>query len=312
MEPTTKFYTKLLVPLDGSQLSEQVLPYAHWLARSLPCNVDLLRVIQPVGADTEAELHTDRSVDAMTAELTSMALARLDSNAQSFGPDRTVQRHTEIGEPTEVILRTAEAVPETLIMMATHGHSGVGRWLMGSVTYQAIHRSKNPLFVVRPARERNVERRVELKTLLVPLDKSDVAMRVLPQVRELAKTLQLAVVLVSVYDPRLHGHIPYMQELDARMRDVLSTYLQEKAQQLESAGVAQVSWRTFRGNPAEEIIRFAEATPDNLIIMSTRPRSDSSRAMLGSVTNRVVCHADNPVLIIPFNGSDASDQPGKP
>lgn len=311
MEPTTNSYTKLLVPLDGSELSEQVLPYARWLARSLACNVDLLRVIQPVLVDTDPKLHTDRSADAMNAELTSMALARLESNAQSFDPDTTVQRLTEIGEPAGVILRTAEAAPGTLITMATHGYSGIGRWLMGSVTYQAIHRSTNPLFVVRPGQEREVGRNVELKTLLVPLDRSDVAMRVLPHVRELARTLQLAVVLVGVYDPRLHGQVPYMQELEARMRDTVATFLEETAQQLESAGVGNVSWRTFRGNPAEEILRFAEATPDNLIVMSTRPRSDSSRQMLGSVTNRVVCHSQDPVLIIPFTGSISSDQPGQ-
>jgi len=200
---------------------------------------------------------------------------------------------------------TAAADKGTLVTMATHGHSGMNRWLLGSVTEKVLRGGTNPMLLVRATEEGKTNGGAALKSIVVPLDGSELAERVLPAVAELAKTLKLAVVLFRAYN------LPYSayaggegyyavnyNELLTAMRDEAVDYLKKKAEAVKKMGIADVSYVAKEGFAADEIISQARQSPDNLIAMCTHGRSGVKRWMLGSVTETLVRHSGGPILVL--------------
>ena len=93
----------------------------------------------------------------------------------------------------------AAADKNTVIVMATHGCSGIQRWLLGSVADKVIHGATNHLFLVRASEQGKPDGEAALKTVIVPLDGSPLAEQVLPGVVDLAKKMKLKVVLMRAY-----------------------------------------------------------------------------------------------------------------
>jgi nucleotide-binding universal stress UspA family protein len=290
-------YKKILVPLDGSILSEAVLPYVRSLARGLNVPVELLRVDDPAQLGPHSPSIDDREY--------------LQRVAKSFAGIADVECMVELGNPAGIIVDLAAAQSGTLIAMATHGYSGVQRWLLGSVAEKVLHAAANPLLFVRPtAGESGGEAR--LNTVLVPLDGSGLAEKVLPTVTEMATRLKLEVVLVRVVIrvyfgapdavlPMFGANIPNQNELWAQASSEATKYLAGKVEQLRAEGLPDVSSVLIDGSAegaAAEIIDLARKTKDNLVAMSTHGRSGIERWVMGSVAERVARHCSAPVLVI--------------
>jgi nucleotide-binding universal stress UspA family protein len=132
-------YTRILVPLDGSQLAEQVLPYVKLLAKGIKCHTELLRVIEYSPAPTHPR--------QVTANLTAGAQMYLKKTVASLkGGGLTASSLVHHGDPAPDIVAEAESEPGTLIAMATHGRPGLARWMLGSVTDKVLHAATNPLW----------------------------------------------------------------------------------------------------------------------------------------------------------------------
>jgi nucleotide-binding universal stress UspA family protein len=290
-------YKKVLVPLDGSTLSEGVLPYVRSMARAIQVPVELLRVNDP------AQL-AGYSPPIQGGEY----LERIEA---SFSGITDVKCTVERGNPAHVIVDHGAAQPDTLIAMATHGYSGAQRWLLGSVAEKVLHATTNHLLLVRPVGgETSGEAR--LNTVLVPLDGSELAEKVLPTVTDLTAHLKLEAVLVHVlvrfyfgspdaFLPMFGANIPNQQELWAQASSEASQYLANKVEQLRAQGLPQVSSVLIEGTAegaAAVIVDLAKKSPDDLIALSTHGRSGIGRWLLGSVTERVVRHTSNPVIVI--------------
>jgi nucleotide-binding universal stress UspA family protein len=195
--------------------------------------------------------------------------------------------------------------------MATHGYSGAQRWLLGSVVGKVLHAATNDLLVVRPAKD-TTSGEALLKTLLVPLDGSEFAEKVLPTVTDLAGRLKVEVVLLRVlirsyfgppeaYVPMFGRNLPNLEELWSQTRLESDTYLAEKVEELRAKGLPDVSSVSIEGGAdgaATEIIDLARKISGNLVAMSTHGRSGMDRWILGSVTERVVRYSSDPVLVI--------------
>jgi nucleotide-binding universal stress UspA family protein len=290
-------YSKILVPLDGSTLSEGILPYIRSLARVIRAPVELLRVndsAQP------------------RAYVTALQVGEyLEKIAASLSGITDVKLTVELGKPADMIVDRAAAQPDTLIAMATHGYSGAQRWLLGSIAEKVLHATTNHLLLVRPAGG-DTSGEARLKTVLVPLDGSELAEKVLPTVTNLAACLKLETVLVHVLIrfyfgspdallPMFGANIPNQQELWTQASAEAKQYLSEKVEQLRVAGLPHVSSVLIEGSAegaAAGIIDLARKTSENLVAMSTHGRSGIGRWMLGSVTERVVRHSTDPVLVI--------------
>jgi nucleotide-binding universal stress UspA family protein len=211
----------------------------------------------------------------------------------------------EKGKTEQVIIETAAADKGTLVTMATHGRSGINRWLLGSVAEKVLRGTTNPLLLVRATEEAKTEGEATLKSIVMPLDGSELAEGVLPTVAELAKTLKLAVVLFRAYSiptgAYAGGEDYYAanyEELLTAMREEAVDYLEKKTEAVKKLGVANVSCVAKEGFAADEVISQARKSPDNLIAMCTHGRSGIKRWALGSVTETVVRHSGDPVLVI--------------
>jgi len=285
-------FNKILVPLDGSKLAEQILPYARFMAETFSVPVELLRVNDPA------------SMTPFAPPLQGGEYLKKISESY-FLSSAQVTTSIEVGKPAEIIVSCAALDGDTLIAMATHGLSGIQRWVLGSVAYKVAHMAANPLLLVRPLEGHDPVKPISLRTLLVPLDGSGLADKILPYVIALARRLDLEVNLVRAYlmpaESYAVGDGLYVDVLN-RGREVIRKEIDDfnssKTQELQAEGLSRVSAVAVEGDAAEEIIDLALKTPDCLIAMSTHGRSGVGRWVLGSVAEKVIHYSRHPVLIL--------------
>ncbi len=307
-------YTRILVPLDGSKLAEQVLPYVRILAKGLHSQAELLRVVEPLPPiglmDPYREVHRQQ----LTASLTNQAKDYLEEIAEPFRDDRpTVSYSVRHGNPESEIVSEAESGPATMIAMSTHGRSGLGRWALGSVADKVLHVTNLPLLIVRPQEQKASEREGKLENVIVPLDGTEMAEQALPHLTRIAKALGLKVILVRVTPSAGEYHrytenfpeggaapvyVRQFLEVSENVDSQAMGYLHEVKTKLLQQKVSSVDEHLLHGHPAAAIVDLARQTPHNLIVMTTHARPGLQRWVLGSVADRVVRHSRNPVLFI--------------
>ena len=294
-------YTRMLIPLDRSQTAEQVLPYVRFLAKGLAIPVELLEVIDPDALAGFANPEQGRYLDTLLTERTASSRAYLQTVAGSLqGSD--VRTLVQTGKPEDVLIEHAAADKDALIVMASHGRSGIQRWLLGSVADKVLHGATNHVLLIHASDTGETSGEAVLKKVLVPLDGSSLAEQVLPYVMDLARSLGLEVILTRAYalppaaSPEDYG--TYTEQFLSRLEIDAREYLAEKVEDLRRKGIKNVSSVVGLGYGAGEIIKLARETPDNFVAMCTHGRSGIRRWVLGSVTERVVRHCGDPVLII--------------
>lgn len=146
-------YRHILVPLDGSALAEQVLPHVHALAANEgTTKVTLLRAVPPV-------FTTSVDYSGMLATTAADALETLEDEARDYLTRVAAQFRAEgynvaievsAMPAAEAILDYAESQHADLIAIATHGRSGISRWVFGSVTQKVVQTAPVPVLVIRP------------------------------------------------------------------------------------------------------------------------------------------------------------------
>jgi len=296
---------KILVPLDGSPSAEKVLPYARALAKRLAFPVDLLKVVDIVEMSRSVPASEGLFINQLAEEDARRSGAYLETVAHDFA-GVAVHCMVKQGHAADIIVETAASDKDTLIAMATHGRSGVDRFLLGSVAEKVLRGGANPLLLVRATEGARANGEAVLKSVIVPLDGSALAENILPAVEELAKKFQLQVILFRAYA------VPYgaytagegfydpvnLEAFLAQLREEAIDYLESKTAELKRNGLTEVSWVAREGLSADEIIKFARATPDSLIAMCSHGYSGVKRWVLGSVTETVVRHAGDPVLVL--------------
>jgi nucleotide-binding universal stress UspA family protein len=285
-------FSRISVPLDGSRLAEQILPFVRLFAMPLNLPVDLFTVLESV-SDHQSSLHA-------------RTRAYLEGVREKyFSSGVSTNFHVETGEAATVIIERYRNDPHCLIAMATHGMSGLRRWLMGSVTSKVVQHAANPLLIVRPTEKADPGLPVSFRTIIVPLDGSGLAEKALPTVIGLAKPLKLEVQLVRAYTPAAETYIiadgviaQSTAQFNENIKSEAETYLDGKVQALRAEGLDNVISTAVLGDAATEIIDFAVRTENNLVAMSTHGRSGVGRWLLGSVAEKVVQHSQDPVLLI--------------
>ena len=296
-------FGRMLIPLDGSKTAEDVLPYARRLAADARVAVELLGVVEMAEIAEDIASNQAAYAGALVREAVRNSTEYLEKLAQTFHNGK-VRCNVQHGRPEDIIIAAASADRATLIAMATHGRSGVTRWLLGSVTEKVLRGTVNPLLVVRAPGNSKTDGEAALRSVIVPLDGSDVAETILSPVAALAKALDLQVLLIRVYGlplPTYGGddyYVPDYLELKDQIRDEAEGYLNSRANLLRAQGVAEVSTVVIEGSAADAIIDLARKTPDNMVALSPHGRSGLQRWVLGSVTEKVVRHCQDPVLIV--------------
>lgn len=313
MNETRPNILHILVPLDGSSLAEQAIPYALTL---LPAggNVTLLRVIprpeaihDPLGGVLMSEQEVLTRFRVMAGQEAVDAIGRWSGANPGIKMEIVIQ----VGDPAEQILETGRERRVDMIVMASKGRGAFGRLALGSVADRIARSSDVPVVVVRPDDALADLSRPLIRRLLVPLDGSERSRAALPVASALARQLHASVLLVNVIDftraasPALAYGAAFSQDL---YDEVMAGVLVDARRVLDSAGAKLMNdgipahWEVLEGSPAEAIIEVA--APGDLIVMTSHGDGGFKRWLLGSVAEKLVRHSPVPIVIVPARVSE--------
>ena len=304
-------YSRIIVPLDGSEFSETALPYARAIAGSLTIPVELVEAfdVLPPAARHRQSAEAGRRMLADAERTSRDYLGRIQADLRSAG--LVAVATTLPGPPARALVDWLVREPEALVVMSTHGRGGIARWAIGSVADKVLHSIPNPMLLIRSSAESGPADNVAVKTVLVPLDGSELSEASLPHAAAVATGLGARILLLQAtatadFYRRYLDRSPAAGELlspedlvqadSDEARTTLAGAARRLAQEFGFGG--QVVASHLQGqNPAEAIVETAGAEP-TMVVMTTHGRSGINRLVLGSVTDRVVRHANAPVLVV--------------
>lgn len=305
-EASTRVLSRpILIPLDGTDVAEGILPYVCQVARGQGLPLVLHGVVDPDAIEYPASAAPHVIYrDQVEASALADAADRLRTIASQLeGDGIETQIRTTIGKPAEEILRVAAEERCGLIAMSTHGRNAIGRTILGSVTNRVIHTSNVPVLTIAPEKAETYQERegVPLKRVMFPLDGSQLAEQAAPYVEALARALSLEVLLVRVVDIDypVYASSAYAQMArftDNRINEA-TKYLEGVSRDFKSRGLT-VRTRVLRGSPARALLDLAHETPNDLIAMTTHGRSGLSRWLTGSVAEALIRASGDPVLVV--------------
>lgn len=154
-------YRTMLVAVDGSDLAEQALPHALQMAKCFNAQVHFVRVVMPFALLVPTAVEYDINENYRRQALAE-AHSYLDQLEARYDPELGGRVHTSVleGVVVDSILDYADFHNIDLIVMATHGRSGIGRWVFGSVAERVLHAAKVPVVLVRAQPEKKTEEAV--------------------------------------------------------------------------------------------------------------------------------------------------------
>ncbi len=296
-------FKHLLVPLDGSSLAEQALPAAAHLAQLLAARVTLLHLVE---RHPPNEVHHDRHLkNAMEAG------AYLEEIKQRVFPgDVAVECHVHTSEIDDVARSIVEHIGELapdLIVMCTHGHGGLRRWLFGSKAQQVIALEKTPILLIPPTQQAKPE--FQCTHIVVPLDGNTEHEQGLRVATGLAQVCQAAQHLVFVIPTvsRLKGEDAATGRLLPHTMAAILDMQQEEAAEylgchivaLREAGL-MVSAEVARGDPVTAIVAAVKSTQADLIVMGTHGKTGMDAFWSGSLTPLIADRSPVPLLLVPI------------
>lgn len=287
-------FSSILVPLDGSALSERALAYTTLLADP-DASLTLLAVVEPARDLTGYELanHVEETqrIRAHLSQVLSTA------SEQLHGSGHAVHTTVRTGDAGAEILACATEMAPDLIVLTTHGRTGFLRWVEGSVAQTVLRHAQLPVLIVQPDMDR-VPTPLAIDKIVVPLDGSELAARALPVARALARRHDVPLEVVRVLDnwseatgfPPSACVTPSAAEENTIGSQVLGT-----ATTLIDAPVTE---RELRGEPITALAEYLALEPNALVIMTAHGRSESARYPTDSVAEGLVTHTHVPLLIM--------------
>jgi nucleotide-binding universal stress UspA family protein len=299
-----------LVPLDGSELAESVLPAAVHLARATGARLTLLHVLEH---NPPEEVHGQRHIT--TAD---EGMHYLAATAATLPGGLPVDVHVHPNQEHNIPRSIAEHAGELgvdLILICTHGRSNLRRWLFGSVAQQVIALGDTPLLVIYPSHIPQGQGFV-CRRILTPLDGDPDHEAGLAVALDLAQACAAALHLVVVVPTRttLSGEgsasAILLPATTAALLDIsrqaAAEYLQRQASKASARGIA-VTTEVQRGEPAATIAEAAQTVHADLIVMATHGKTHTDAFWSGSVTPRVSSKTRRPLLLVPV----AEGKPGE-
>ena len=301
-------YHKIIVPLDGSQLAESALPYATEMAGRMDLDIILFRAYSTTGPGTASDC--DEYL-LRTAERISRAAREIQSHTDPKSKAVEVKPVTREGYPPEEIIQGIREYGADLVVMATHGYSGLRGWVMGSVADKVTRKSAVPVFLVRAGAPPTLSYQNLLALpILVPLDGTKSSEAVLPHV--VALTLQgkgekMSVRLLRIVEPvwdttdfpeaGIAVSAESLHQARERQRVDAQDYISRIERQLETEGI-NVNSEVRLGQAAHEILASAREHPTGLIVMAACGLSGTCDWDLGGNANKVLNASKNPMLIV--------------
>jgi nucleotide-binding universal stress UspA family protein len=292
-------FERILVPLDGSETAEAALAYVALL----PSDRVRLLAIECDRADLSAVCTAARDCKAY--------LEAVATPLREHGRD--VDTLVTFGNPPEQILALSAAAD--LVVMGSHGHGGVKRFVLGSVADEVARHAPVPVMIVRGGSASPPA--VQLTRIVVPLDGSELAEQAVPVAAALAADLGVPVHLMRVLDVDAlratvqagsHAAAAYMRSQEEIQR-YAEEYLSEQAQTLRNRNLTATT-EVLTGSAAVSLLDAMR--PDDLVVMTTHGRGGVRRWLLGSVADKLVRAAAAPVLLVRAAGPESAATGNEP
>lgn len=298
-------HTNILVPTDFSTYANYAMKYAVALAKQFGATLHFAHVIDRsalAGVRGNEMWMGESESHAIMESMRDHAASRM-AHLMQIADDEgvTAQEHVVIGSPTQEILHLADKTESALIVIATHGRSGMEHLVFGSVAEKVVRQSPVPVLSVKhPEHEfvKEYDLSLEIKKILFPTDFSPYSDKALPFARSLAK--EFGATLVIFHSTEVPIVLPEVMA-DAAIQ--LGPQLEDESRQLVQAMCADIKDMKVDGEvrvgPAHrEICTFAAESDVDLIVIPTHGRSGLGHVLFGSVAEKVVRVARCPVMTI--------------
>lgn len=294
---------KLLVPLDGSKLSEIVLPYVEEIAGTDGYEVTLINVRSPAEDPYHPDLKVHLEEIAKKTQNNIQKYLKSNHGKSQEVKIAIVGSGTLITNTAKGILDYTDGENVAMIIMATHGRTGISLWALGSVAEKVVKASSSPVLLVRANTAR--DKKSTISNILMPLDGSKQSEVVLSSAGNLLSALKTKVTLFHVITQPYYSYtgtdgminVSYsLDELKKKKIEAIS-YLQKEGKKLEQKDIT-TSIEVKTGQPAEEIMLFAKENDIDIVAMSTHGCSGFHSAGHGSVADKVLHEGNIPLLLV--------------
>ncbi len=300
-------FDPILVPLDGSQLAECVLPHAVAIARSFDAEIILLRILEKNQVGVSAQLF-----DLLNWQIQkTKANIYLEETRERF-KESNIRAHAIIleGLVPEGITEYAQNQGVKLIVLSSHGRHGLTQWGISSITQKTILSAPTSVLIVR-AHQQNVLAGELSETplyqrILVPLDGSQRAENVLPIVLQLAHVHKPTIHLVHVVQtpemarqmPPAHEDIDLSNRVVARNREEAGHYLEQVKSRSNLQGIDVQTHLITSDHIAAALHQIVEQQQIDMVTLSAHGYSGKHQWPYGSVVSNFILYGKVSLLIV--------------
>ncbi len=293
-------YRRIMVPVDGSRFAEFAVPYALAIAEEHGAFLDLIRIDAPLPAMSEftwAAPASERGMpylEELRGRISEVSEVEMSLTAKVGGVVRELTKHATSGAAD-------------LVVMSTHGRGPMSRFWLGSTADAFVRECTVPTFLVRPIETRGPDfsERPELTRALVPLDGSAASESALRHARKITRNSPHPQRILRVVHYPAELASPYLPDAVMANQQVLQEgqkrakeYLAEISDRMREEGVKVQTEVIVASHPAMGIIEATEEECPDFVCMSTHGRGGVTRAVLGSVADKVVRGLKVPLLLI--------------
>ena len=312
-------FDTILVPLDGSQLADCVLPHVVAIARPFDAEITLLRMLEKNHAGTSAQLF-----DLLNWQINKTRSALYLEKIQTRLENSNIRVQTEVleGLIAEGITEYAQNRGMKLIILSSHGRHGLTQWGISSITQKIILSAQTSLLIVRAhqyiGHSDELTEALVYRHILVPLDGSQRAENVLPIITQLANFHKSQVHLVQVVQtpemarqmPPVHEDIELSNRVVKRNREEAERYLEHLKSRSYLEGITIQTHLIASDNTAVALHQLAEQENIDLVALSAHGYSGNHQWPYGSMVNNFIMYGRVSLLIV--QDLPAKQEPASP
>lgn len=268
-------YERIVVPLDGSSFSEEIIPYAKGLAAVHGTELVLVRVVEK---ESDKVFAADY-IDELAATHNAHGLCLVDSAGAALA-----------------LLEEAGRRPATLLAMTSRGYSGLAEMFLGSVAQRVMRGASEPVLLYRPTGAPDPKPHpVKITSVVLPLDGEAHSEAMGSHAAEFAHWIQAQLEVVSVIGSVTKADLG--ETSDSEMASMETSYVRSKANELAKRYDVQINWDALHGDPVEAIVSRVAHRRDVIVAMATRRTGPLDAAVLGTVAGGCLRKAGVPVLM---------------
>lgn len=295
---------RILAPTDFSESARTGVRLANWLAERFAASVMVTHVVETPFRFSGLEEVILAREELETMRLAEAQLNRLATEGPRPGPETSAC--VRQGKAFQEIATLAGKCGADLIVIATRGQTGLKRVWLGSTAERVVRHAPCPVLTVpagKPGARGKALARVRLKRIVVATDLSEFSVSALPYAAAFARQFDAEIILAHVVEPRFPppevGALP--PQVVEQDESALAEECLQRLRQEVLDGDLQVRTLVRNGVPFQEITRLASSLDADLIILPTHGHTGLKHVLLGSTAERVVRHADCPVLVVRDN-----------